>query len=50
MFFILYDILEEDHTDEWFEEEKTKFKELDVNNDGILENHEILNWASPNNE
>ncbi|XP_025196696.1 calumenin-A-like [Melanaphis sacchari] len=39
-----------DHTEEWLQEEKTKFiEELDINKDGVLDKDEVHNWASPNN-
>lgn len=44
-------ILEAEHTEEWLEEEKTKFiEELDVNKDGVLDEEEVRDWASPNNK
>ncbi|XP_015363436.1 PREDICTED: calumenin-A-like [Diuraphis noxia] len=40
-----------EHTEEWLQEEKSKFvEELDVNKDGVLDEDEVHNWASPNNK
>ncbi|XP_060847895.1 reticulocalbin-2-like [Rhopalosiphum padi] len=39
-----------EHTEEWLQEEKTKFiEELDANKDGVLDEDEVHSWASPNN-
>lgn len=44
-------ILGTEHTEEWLQEEKTKFiEELDVNKDGVLDEDEVHDWASPNNK
>lgn len=46
----MYYFLETQYNSEWIQEEKTKFtQELDVNGDGVLDEDEVYNWASPNN-